>query len=401
MNLLEMVKGYMGDETINRIASTLGIDAGTAKSAIGAAAPTLLAGVAQTANSGEDGARRVANAVDNADESVLGNYGQMLSGGDAQSVAQSGTSMLSNLFGRNTSGGIIEAISRYTGLGGGVAGKLIGLVTPLIFGALKRQKTSMGLDAGGLANLLSSQKSSFMSAIPSGLSNMLGSVPGMSALTGAAGSAAATTREYASSAAGTVRDTGYRAEETYHQAKEAYHEPKSSFGWAIPAALCALLALGLWWWLGSRGEERTATVPPRPAPTVTTPEVTPAPTAEERATEAAAKIGSASEKWTALSTQISDTFASAPTTFSQIHNAASAEAALPKIETINKQLDAMTQSAKALPADSRSKLTSTIREWRDKLQPMTDKALATPGAGEKIRPAVDEMYKKMDALTME
>ena len=42
--------------------------------------------------------------------------------------------MLSNLFGRNVTGRFVGAISRYTGLGGGVAGKLIGLVTPVVFG---------------------------------------------------------------------------------------------------------------------------------------------------------------------------------------------------------------------------------------------------------------------------
>jgi hypothetical protein len=312
--------------------------------------------------------------------------------------------MLSNLFGGGTTNGIVEAIARYTGLGSGATGKVIGMITPLIFGALKRQKTSMGLDAGGLANLLSSQKSSFLSAMPSGLSGMLSSVPGLSALTGTAGAATTAGREYAASAADSARETGYAARDAGYAGTEparraADHRPSSS-GWVLPlAAFCVLVALSLWWWAAGRNERRAArrvTTPPPPAQTTPAPNQTP----EDMATPAGARLGPAANQATGLTTQqVSNVFTSATDTFGQVHDAASAEAAVPKVQAINKQLDAMDQSMKSLPAGTRATLASNISTWRDKLQPVTDKALATPGAGEKLRPSVDEMYRKIDAMT--
>ena len=44
----------------------------------------------------------------------------------------------------------------------------------MVVGALGEQQRSGGLDANGLANLLSSQKDQITAAMPSGLADMLG-----------------------------------------------------------------------------------------------------------------------------------------------------------------------------------------------------------------------------------
>ena len=44
---------------------------------------------------------------------------------------------------------------------------------PVVLGALGQQQRSAGLDAGGLASLLTSQKDQFAAAIPAGLADQL------------------------------------------------------------------------------------------------------------------------------------------------------------------------------------------------------------------------------------
>jgi hypothetical protein len=330
----------------------------------------------------------------------------MLSGGAGRSLADSGSSMLSGLFGTGTSGGITDAIARYTGLSGGVTGKLLAMIAPLVFGALKKTKSSMGLDAGGLANLLSSQKGSFLSAMPSGLTGMLGNVPGLSGLMGSARSTAASAYE------------GARA-----------HVPsmsRPSYGWVVPVCIVALLGLGLLWWWNSRAPQTAvAPPPPRTPAQQTTPAVAERANdslsqgkaaADDAARTAGAQVGALRDQVSAttgaaasqlsqqtggLSTSISDWFSSATKTFEGIKDNATAEAAIPKIDSFTKQLDTIGLSMKALPASTRTKLTSSIKEWRDKLKPTTDKVLAMPAVGDKVKPSIEGMYTKIDALIAE
>ena len=133
--------------------------------------------------------------------------------------------------------------------------------------------------------------------------------------------------------------------------------------------LCAAVLIGLWWWMGNRAEsERRATVPPRqqPAPTVATP-AAPAPRAWRRRRRRGSGGGRHGDR---DDSQVSDVFTSATGTFGQVRDAASAEAAVPKVEAINERLGAMDQSMKALLADGRTKVSASVRQWRDKLQPV-------------------------------
>ena len=61
---------------------------------------------------------------------------------------------------------------------------MLGLIAPMVLGALGQQQRSGGLDANGLANLLSSQKDQITAAMPSGLANMVGARGMLDALDG-------------------------------------------------------------------------------------------------------------------------------------------------------------------------------------------------------------------------
>src|SRR6185436_2866833 len=112
----------------------------------------------------------------------------------------------------------------------------LGMIGPMILGVLKKQKSSLGLDAGGVANLLSQQKQNIASAMPSGLGNLLGSVPGIgSMLSGAMGSAL-----------GGASQTVGRATDAARTAVGAVERRASALPWVIGVAAVLLIGLFLW-----------------------------------------------------------------------------------------------------------------------------------------------------------
>ena len=82
--------------------------------------------------------------------------------------------MLSSLFGAGKLDGLASAIGRSSGINQSSAGSLLGALAPVVLGALGREQRSQGLDAQGLARLLTNQKDSIVRALPAGLASELG-----------------------------------------------------------------------------------------------------------------------------------------------------------------------------------------------------------------------------------
>src|SRR5262249_52080812 len=59
------------------------------------------------------------------------------------------------------------------GVTGSGSKSLLGLLGPVVLGVLGREQRDRGLDASGLANLLTSQKNNVMAALPAGFSRYL------------------------------------------------------------------------------------------------------------------------------------------------------------------------------------------------------------------------------------
>ena len=57
MNLLDSLKSCLGSDTLGPVSQMLGVSPDKAQSAVGAALPTLLAGLSHVASSSPDGAR--------------------------------------------------------------------------------------------------------------------------------------------------------------------------------------------------------------------------------------------------------------------------------------------------------------------------------------------------------
>jgi outer membrane protein OmpA-like peptidoglycan-associated protein len=112
--------------------------------------------------------------------SAVDDAGSLFAGGSKTSSMMSvGQQLIGRIFG-NRGPAVAESIGRSSGLSTTSATSLLSLVAPLAMGVVGQQVTSRGLNASGLSSMLMGQKSEFASAMPSGLSRVLGVRPEIS-----------------------------------------------------------------------------------------------------------------------------------------------------------------------------------------------------------------------------
>lgn len=235
-SLLDTLGTYLTPDIIGKASSMLGESSGDTQKAMSGILPTLLGGVTNMSST-EGGASKLMGMLQSGgfDGSILNNLGGLLSGGtQTQNLLGTGQQLLGGLLGDKTSA-VTSAISNFSGIKSSSASSLLALGAPLVMSLLGKTQTSQGLSANGLASLLSSQKSSLMSAMPAGLAAM----PGISGLLGGAGSAVS---KAASTAVAETRGAGNR--------------------WLIPLllVLVALALLAYWKGCGSSVKSNLAKI---------------------------------------------------------------------------------------------------------------------------------------------
>src|SRR6516162_9611931 len=170
INLTSIITQFLTPEVVAQIASFLGIDKTSAQKAATAAIPTILAGLSDLVEK-PAGAGQLSKLLS---QQQGGSFKDQLRKGDAQGLAQAGSSMLSGLFGGRTMDAMGQAIGKFAGTGDTGGKSLLSVLGPIVLGALGQHQRDAGLDANGLASLLRSQKDEIVAAIPSGLADQLG-----------------------------------------------------------------------------------------------------------------------------------------------------------------------------------------------------------------------------------
>jgi len=378
-NLVSVVMQFLTPDMIAKIASVLGLDRNVAQKTIAGAIPALLASLADVAST-PNGARQLTNTLAQQSDS-LENLKNLVGGAGQNLVADSGSNMLSGLFGGGTLDTMAQTIGKFAGIGEGTSKSMLGMLGPVVLGALGQQQRSMGLDASGLASLLTSQKDQIAAAIPSGLAGQLSAAGLIDGATGGLRSGAA-----AASAAGS-RIAG-ASERTVSRAGQAATEvARSTAASQWPYWLVAAVVLGglAWFALGRSGEDTVAQVPP-PSTTRTAP----------------GTVGLAPTDLTVggmnLANQINSSVSSIGAVLPGITDAASAEAAVPKLKEAAAQLNEVSSRATQLSPEGKSILIKLVVAATPAINQMCDKVLATPGAGAIAKPAIDELRGKLDAL---
>ena len=167
-NIMDMVKGQVSDQLVGQIGGLLGESPDKARNAVDSALPTLLAGIGESAQDA-NGADALMNLVNRQDDSVVDNIGSMIGSNQSSELIESGTRGLGSMLGSNGVTTMISGLAGQTGLGKGSAGSLLGLMTPMVVGQLKRKASADGLNASGLASMLKGQGSNISAAMPAGM----------------------------------------------------------------------------------------------------------------------------------------------------------------------------------------------------------------------------------------
>lgn len=155
-SLNSLLQQLMKEENVQQMSGMLGTDAQTTQQAIGAALPTLLAGLGKEAQSPE-GAQALAAALDkDHDGSILDDIGGYVANGPD---TDQGNKILGHLFGGQQQS-VQNSLGNVTGLGGQNMGALLAGLAPLVLGALGKEKKENGLDVGGLVQMLMGTTSS-------------------------------------------------------------------------------------------------------------------------------------------------------------------------------------------------------------------------------------------------
>ena len=372
-NLVSVVMQFLSPDMILRIASFLGLDRSVVQKAVGGAVPALLSSLADLAST-PNGARQLTNTLAQQQPGSLESLKGLIGGSGQETLAQTGSSMLSGLLGGGATDTMAQTIGKFAGIGEGSGKALVGMLAPVILGALGQQQRSAGLDASGLASLLGSQKEQIAAAIPSGLADQLSAA-------GLIDKAGASLRSAGSRMAGA-------SERTIASASHSTYATTSAASSQWPYWLAGLAILGglAWYALGRPSNETVAQLPPPAAvqPTTGTVGMAPADLTVEGKN---------------LATQFNSSIGALKSVLPGITDAASAEAALPKLREATAQLNEVNKLAGKLTPEGKSALAKLIAAATPAINQMCDKVIATPGVGGIAQPAIDDLRSRLATLS--
>jgi hypothetical protein len=143
--LIGMLAGQLGGPVIQQISQQIGVNEGTTQSAVGMALPMLLSAFGNQPEA-------VGQVAQGDDGSILDDVMGFVGNAGA---ANMGSALLGQVLGGGTHNAMAENISQQTGMDSGAANQLLGMLAPLVMGALgKSSQEQGGLDVNGIAQML-------------------------------------------------------------------------------------------------------------------------------------------------------------------------------------------------------------------------------------------------------
>lgn len=379
MNIVETLLKMFSGGGGGQLAGLLGLGEEQTQTAVKAALPALLAALAG-ASASTEGGQRLASAVKGADEGVLGNLDSVLRA-QGTAVADQGNSMLSNLLPGELLRNLTNVLGKFTGMSPGTVTTLLTTLAPVVLGFLKRETKFSGFAPSALTNLLASQKDNIAKALPGGLGNLLGEIPGLGQFAAVAQGA----RE-------TVGNMTNRAVTAGNQGRAAATEAVGAGRWMVPLLLA--LVLGGLAWAYWPTPVRDAPIAKREAPEGMS-------IVERSNTVTAAKV--THELADLISTATSETkdiFADATSALNSVDDAATAEQAAERLPPLTERLEKLKVTLADLPDGARNTILNLVAELRVPFLKVIDKAMAIPGVSAVLSPHVDKLRQALDALSV-
>ena len=347
-NIVSTIIGLLAPAVLEKLAAALGTTPAAAKGALGAAVPAVLAALGSKASS-EAGAKALFDSVSNVDTGMLGNLAGALTGASGEKLLQGGLGSLGSLLGEGGVKTLTSAIGSQTGLSGSAASSVVSLASQLAMGQLAKSVAGDGLNAAGLGKLLTSQQANITQALPAGLAQQLSG----------AGTIA---RNFADQAG---RTASAAAQNTAKAAKTG----TNWLMWVVPL-LIALAAL--WWFLGQRTTAVTDAVP----------------AAVKEVVVDGVDVGK----------QVTSAIDGLKTTLGGITDAATAQAALPKLQETVTSIDTVTGILAKVSPEQRSMIAGLVGAALPALKELAAKVVAIPGVGDIVKPTLDGLLTKVDAM---
>jgi hypothetical protein len=378
-NLVSYVMLFLTPDMTGRIANALALNRSDVQSGVSAAVPALLAVFGGLADK-PGGALNLVNTIKQ-QSGVVDNFASMIGGSNQSSFIERGSSQLASLIGSHDKAALAGAVASCTNLGQNGASSLLGVLTPVVMGLLGKQIGTRGVDVGSLTSLLASQRDQIAQALPPGMGELLDRT-GLASLGGVTGPAApqagrvttAATDQFRPEPSSAARQAGTTRERA--AGATTYGIPNWAY-WALP-----LLALGglLWYLLGRPAQQEQATQP-LPTPQATTP----APSIVVGGVDIKQQLGEG----------LSDLRMS----LQGVTDAASAKAALPKLEGAGTQIDKVSSLVGQLTPDQRKIVAGLVASAMPTINRLSDEVLEIPGVGEVLRPTFDPIKTKLADLS--
>lgn len=157
-SLQDLLGQQEGTEAVDQISQNVGAEPSAVNTAIQAALPMILGGLANNAATPQ-GAESLNTALEqDHDGSILGNLGglggMIFGGQDAAPPRQADAGgILGHILGTNQAP-VVQEVSNQSGLGGGQVAQILMMLAPIVMGYLGRQKQQQGVGADGLGGLL-------------------------------------------------------------------------------------------------------------------------------------------------------------------------------------------------------------------------------------------------------
>ena len=169
LSLQDLLGPEQGTTALNEISQNVGADQSSVNSAVQAALPMLINGLANNA-SDPQGAQSLNTALEtDHDGSILdnlGGLGGMIFGQQAAAPREADAGgILGHILGNNQ-GQAAQQVSNQTGLQTGQVAQIMMMLAPIVMGYLGRQKQQQGVGADGLGGLLGGLLGGGQQAIP-------------------------------------------------------------------------------------------------------------------------------------------------------------------------------------------------------------------------------------------
>lgn len=375
-SLISSVMQFVTPDLIAKIASGLGLDRTAAQRAISAAVPAILASLASLASK-PGGIQQLASALAQQKPGAIDDVVGAIGGSGQAAHSEEGADTLSTLMGSGGLNALASAIGGFAGTSSGKSETLLGLLAPIVMGAIGQQQRKTGLDAGGIASLLASQKDQIAAALPSGFASQLRDSGFLDTLDG-------TLRRSTEAASGFARGPGDPSDEILAMPRTpAAAASQGTTTWPYWLAAAAILAALGWSFLPGHDGTQLAEAP---NPATTPPRET---------------VGRAAPQQAAidLSSQAIRSVDGMRSTLTGITDAASAQAAMPKLRQMSADLDAINNAAAQLPPQGRALVATQIGQVMPAFEQLCERVLAIPGVSAVAKPVIDTMRTRLDSMS--